>query len=66
MVTVCVVCVAGEEETQLKKRRDTSYAQCSELKRKLKASREALQQISVLGKSSKQTADTYDNKKAAP
>ena len=49
----------------MKRRRDTSYAKCSELKKKLKASREALQQISVLGRSSKQTTETFDNKKAA-
>ena len=63
--SVHFVCVTGEEETQLKRRRDTSYAKCSELKKKLKASREALQQISVLGRSSKQTTETFDNKKAA-
>ena len=54
---------AGEEEAQLKKRRDASYTKCSELKKKLKASREALQQISVLGSSNKQTSDSYDSKK---
>ena len=40
--------LTGEEEMRLKKRRDASYAKCSELKKKLKASREAIQQIAVL------------------
>lgn len=37
----------GEEELQLKKKRDISYAKCSEIKKKLKSSREAQQQIAA-------------------
>ena len=37
----------GEEELQLKKKRDASYARCSELRNKLKSSREAQQQIAA-------------------
>ncbi|XP_064398761.1 uncharacterized protein LOC135345273 [Halichondria panicea] len=40
--------VLGEEEMALKKRRDSTHTRCSQLKQKLKASREALQQIAAL------------------
>lgn len=40
-------CPTGEEELQLKKKRDTSYARCSDLRKKLKSSREAQQQIAA-------------------
>jgi chromosome segregation ATPase len=39
--------VLGEEELQLKKKRDTSYAKCAEIKKRLKSSREAQQQIAT-------------------
>lgn len=39
--------ILGEEELQLKKKRDISYAKCSEIKKKLKSSREAQQQIAA-------------------
>ena len=43
----CCRCL-GDEELQLKRRRDASYSRCSDLKLKLKASQESLLQISAL------------------
>ena len=42
----------GEEEIRLKKKRDISYQKCLDYKQKLKSSREALQQLSELSKTS--------------
>ena len=39
---------SGEEELQLKRKRDVSYTNCADLKKKLKCSRDALQQLAVL------------------
>ena len=38
----------GEEELQLKRKRDASYTNCADLKKKLKCSCDALQQLAVL------------------
>ena len=40
--------LSGEEELQLKRKRDASYTNCADLKKKLKCSRDALQQLAVL------------------
>ncbi|KAL5474941.1 hypothetical protein EMCRGX_G026974 [Ephydatia muelleri] len=44
--------VLSEEEIRLKKKRDISYQKCLDYKLKLKSSREALQQLSELSKTS--------------
>jgi hypothetical protein len=50
--------VLGEEELQLKKKRDISYAKCSEIKKQLKSSREAQQQIASFSAKSNSSATT--------
>lgn len=43
--------VLGEEELKLKRKRDASYTHCADLKKKLKCSRDAMQQLAMIAKS---------------
>ena len=48
----------GEDELRLKKRRDESASKCLEIRRKLLASREAMQQISDIASKKRQDSST--------
>ena len=48
MLSLSLSLSSGEEELQLKRKRDASYTNGADLKKKLKCSRDALQQLAVL------------------